>query len=298
MDVIKVRLQVQSQLMAEKASTVLYRGTVDCAKRIVVEEGFFSLWKYGLAASLLRDMSYSSIRLGLYPTFRHLFQPKEGIVDSKGHVQDAGLARKVAASLLTGAMGSAIATPTDRVKIMLQGEAGRIGSSGVYETGLWKGRPPSFSNTAAAFIGLYREGGLRGMYKGTGITAVRAALLTAGQLASYDHTKFLLKEHEILEEGFALHMIGSLVAGLCATTLAAPADVIKTRLMNDRDAVSHGQTRNYSGAVDCFLKVRGWMVGDRAVVHRVGRTGRCSIALVGHSLPRFRLSAKADPARC
>lgn len=41
----------------------------------------------------------------------------------------------------------------------------------------------------------------------------------------------LLKEYGILEEGFILHMVGSLIAGLTATTLCAPADLVKVRVL-------------------------------------------------------------------
>ena len=42
---------------------------------------------------------------------------------------------------------------------------------------------------------------------GVGATSVRAALLTSGQLASYDHSKHLFKTHDILPEGVALHIM-------------------------------------------------------------------------------------------
>jgi len=40
-----------------------------------------------------------------------------------------------------------------------------------------------------------------------GATSVRAALLTSGQLASYDHSKHLFKTHGILPEGVTLHIM-------------------------------------------------------------------------------------------
>ncbi len=97
-------------------------------------------------------------------------------------------------------------------------------------------------------------------------TVIRAACVTAGQLASYDHTKFYIKEHNLLEDGVPLHIMASLVSGFCATTVAAPADVIKTRIMADR---SSGGRPLYNGTLDCLVQtvrhegpqalMKGWL---------------------------------------
>ncbi|KAJ3306919.1 Mitochondrial oxaloacetate carrier protein, partial [Blyttiomyces sp. JEL0837] len=58
-----------------------------------------------------------------------------------------------------------------------------------------------------------------------------ASLLTGTQMSTYDETKYLLKKHKILQEGMPLHILASIVAGLVTTTVTAPADIIKTRLL-------------------------------------------------------------------
>ena len=60
---------------------------------------------------------------GLYPAIKAFYQG-----DRQG---DAGLGRKILAGLTTGGLGSALANPTDLVKIRLQGEAGRV-VNGIY----------------------------------------------------------------------------------------------------------------------------------------------------------------------
>lgn len=42
---------------------------------------------------------------------------------------------------------------------------------------------------------------------GVEVTMLRAALLTAGQMASYDHSKYLLKKWGVLDEGVPLHIV-------------------------------------------------------------------------------------------
>lgn len=91
------------------------------------------------------------------------------------------------------------------------------------------------------------------MFLGVEATTIRAALLTAAQLSSYDHSKHLLKDQGILQEGFALHITSSIVSGLCATTAAAPADVIKSRIMAARKAAGGGAVM-YTSVWDCVVK--------------------------------------------
>jgi len=90
----------------------LYDSFLHGAQRIAREEGVLALWKHGLAASVLREMSYSSLRMGLYPTVKALVTPNH----ADGSTQEAGLASKILAAALTGAIGSAVANPTDLVR--------------------------------------------------------------------------------------------------------------------------------------------------------------------------------------
>ena len=69
-----------------------------------------------------------------------------------------------------------------------------MGPAGTYTTGLYAGSRPSYSNTFAAMAGILKEEGFRGWLRGVGPSMARASLVTAGQVASYDHSKYLLKD--------------------------------------------------------------------------------------------------------
>ena len=60
----------------------------------------------------------------------------------------------------------------------------------------------------------------------------RAALLTAAQMSTYDHTKVLAKRHGVLSEGVALHCIAAGISGFVAQVSCNPADVLKSRVMS------------------------------------------------------------------
>ena len=224
-DTIKVRLQTQSQLMRAGSTDLYYRGFSHAAQRIWAEEGFRGLWMRGLTASMMRELSYSSLRLGLY-------EPGKHFAAMLLHDSGESLWEKIAAGFFSGAIGSAIASPTDLIKIRFQS--------------VMPGDPPRYKNTFAAFGEIFRAEGVAGLYKGVSPTIVRAGILTSAQLSSYDHTKYLLLKNEIFEEGHTLHLCAALVSGLVTTVAMNPVDVIKTRIMESRVP--------YKGPLDCFWK--------------------------------------------
>ena len=163
-DVVKVRLQVQG-------SPPYYTSTLDCFRKIIRDEGFFvlrsnsGLWFPGIAASMVRELSYSSFRFALY-----------GQIKSQLNAAD-DLPGKILAGGIAGALGSFLAVPTDRLKIRLQREAGAVDiKSKLYTTGLFVGRPQTYpTNVFSCFRQMYRtEGGIMGMWVGWQPTMFRA----------------------------------------------------------------------------------------------------------------------------
>lgn len=209
-------------------------------RNILAIEGFPGLFR-GITASMLREASYSSIRMGLYEPARRFVAPDRAL-------NEISLWQKIVAGFFAGGVGSALANPTDLVKIRFQARLPE--------------QAPVYKHTFHAFWQIFQLEGIRGLYKGVIPTTLRAAILTSAQLSSYDHSKVLLKKLNILPDGPAVHLIASFIAGLVATTATSPVDVIKTRVMN----ASHGE---YSGPLDCFLQLmkkegpralfRGWL---------------------------------------
>lgn len=59
---------------------------------------------------MLRELSYSSMRMGLYDPIKKFMAPNAG-------KDDFTLAQKIAAGATSGAIGSALVNPTDLVKV-------------------------------------------------------------------------------------------------------------------------------------------------------------------------------------
>ena len=125
-DVCKVRMQME-MLIEKDASKRVYRSMLRTAGIITTQEGLWGLLGPGIVASSTRDIFYSGLRVGLYPIVKAVMIPDDG--------SDAGIARKMLAGCITGAIGSAIANPADLVKIRVHGEAGLV-ENGLLTTGL------------------------------------------------------------------------------------------------------------------------------------------------------------------
>ncbi|CAF1553176.1 unnamed protein product [Adineta steineri] len=263
MDVIKVVLQTQSQLKAldnhphpvsdlflhpsrSLYTHARYHGTWHAAKSIYYEEGYGRGLMKGITASMLREASYSSIRMGLYDSIKILLAPSGTSKNEFSYWQ------KLLAGAGSGALGSFIATPTDLVKIRFQSYSPR--------------HKNPYKNTFHAFYSILKyENGIYGLYKGATPTVLRAAILTSMQLSTYDQSKRILLRSGYFQDNPITHVIASLISGLIATTAVNPADIIKTRIMSDNTT----KDRLYKNPIDCAYKtmmkegpqafMKGWL---------------------------------------
>jgi len=237
MDVIKVRLQLQNQLreshlqLSHGHLTVHagapYKGFSHAFQKILIEEGYFGGLMKGFTASMLRELSYSSLRMGLYDSIKLKISPNSSTKD------EFSLTSKIIAGGLSGALGSAFVNPTDLVKIRFQS--------------VLPGTLKPYKNTFQAFYTIFTQEGLRGLYKGVTPTIVRASVLTSAQLSSYDHTKRYLLRDGYAGDNFRTHLLASLISGLITTTATNPVDIVKTRWMTDKSL--------YSSPLDVFVKI-------------------------------------------
>lgn len=60
----------------------------------------------------------------------------------------------------------------------------------------------------------------------------RAALVNLGDLTTYDTTKKFILRHSDMHDGPVVHVMSSGCAGFVAAGMGTPADVVKTRIMN------------------------------------------------------------------
>lgn len=223
-DFIKTRMQGVS---ASGCTALPYSGSFSTVgRRMLAEEGIFAMWSTGIPASILRECMAYGVRIGAYPVVRDCLSA----LSQGSSGGNAGLGSKFSAGVILGTVSGIATTPFDLARIRVQAGAGRLDSNGLLTTGLRAGLPQEVRGSLHAFQIIFSEG-LAGVFCGAGVNIVRSIPMTVGVAPVYEHTKHLAKTHLGVADSLPLHMAGGAVAGLVCTTLAAPADVLRTRVM-------------------------------------------------------------------
>jgi len=115
----------------------------------------------------------------------------------------------------------------------------------------------NYKHALDGLVRMAREEGVGSLWRGVWPNSMRALLMTASQLASYDQFKRMLLRTESLgmKDDLTTHFTASCLAGFVATTICSPVDVIKTRVMSAKDKSGLGKL-----LVDIYRKEGlGWM---------------------------------------
>ncbi|KAJ8267028.1 hypothetical protein GJAV_G00137480 [Gymnothorax javanicus] len=253
LDTAKVRLQIQGEakVAADDVLVTRYRGVFGTITTMVRTEGPRSLYK-GLVAGLQRQMSFASVRIGLYDSVKQFY--------TKGS-EHAGIGSRLLAGCTTGAMAVAVAQPTDVVKVRFQAQASTSGASRRYRS------------TMHAYRTIAKEEGIRGLWKGTGPNIARNAIVNCTELVTYDLIKDALLKATPMTDDLPCHFTSAFGAGFCTTIIASPVDVVKTRYMNSAQGqyssalncaftmvTKEGPTAFYKGFMPSFLRLGSWNV--------------------------------------
>ncbi|XP_017324413.1 mitochondrial uncoupling protein 4 isoform X4 [Ictalurus punctatus] len=103
------------------------------------------------------------------------------------------------------------------------------------------------------FVKIAKEGGIRGLWAGWVPNVQRAALVNLGDLTTYDSVKHILLRNTSIEDNCLCHGLASTCSGLVAAMMGTPADVVKTRIMN-QPLDSNGRGLLYKSSIDCLVQ--------------------------------------------
>jgi len=123
------------------------------------------------------------------------------------------------------------------------------------------GQAPRYAGVLDAYRTIARVEGISGLWTGLGPNMVRNSIINASELASYDTAKEALLGMG-WADNFGTHVAGASFAGLVATVVGNPIDVVKTRVMAAGRAAAGGggaaggtpAAPIYTGAVDCAVR--------------------------------------------
>lgn len=209
-DTVKVRLQTMPR--PEPGQPPRYTGTWNCFSQIVKKEGPLGLYK-GMGAPLT----------GVAPMFAVCFFGY-GIgkkLQQKHPTEELSLFQIFNAGMLSALFTTAIMAPGERIKCLLQVQAANPSASG-----------PKYNGPIDCAKQLYREGGIRSIYKGTAATLLRDTPASGMYFMSYEFLQNYLtpegKTRADLSPGRTLFAGG--IAGIMNWVVAIPQDVLKSRL--------------------------------------------------------------------
>ena len=191
------------------------------------------LWR-GIPPAIYRHFIYSGCRMTIYEGVRDVY-----LAEQKSNQ----VLKSLCVGVFAGGLGQFLASPVDLVKVRMQMEGRR----------LLQGLPPRVTSTSQALRSIVKEGGVRGLWKGWAPNVYRAALVNLGDLTTYDRAKRFILANTTLDDNYVSHSLASCCSGFVAAILGTPADVIRTRVMN-QPTDEKGVGKLYKSSSDCLVK--------------------------------------------
>tara|TARA_B100000927_G_scaffold61911_1_gene48500 strand:+ start:106 stop:957 length:852 start_codon:yes stop_codon:yes gene_type:complete len=218
-DVIKTTMQLRPGITVGEAIQRTYKvGNIG---------GFYK----GLSAALMRQSIYTTIRIGLFPTFMEKYPPAK-----------TQLFPKMCIGVLSGAIASFVSTPTDLVLTRMQSDN------------------TSFNEVKYRyrniFHGIYKisqKEGILALWNGAGAIVPRAMAINGVLLPSYHHSKYTLVNNGYNSDSYTVRIVPSLMAGLSSATISQPFDIIKAH----KQANPYEKNNNVFKTVGRFISSRG-----------------------------------------
>lgn len=222
LDTIKVRLQTMPR--PAPGQSPLYKGTLDCAMQTINKEGFFGLYK-GMAAPVAGVTPMFAICFFGFSIGKKMQQKHPDEVLSFPQLFNAGM--------LAGVFTTVIMTPGERIKCLLQIQA--------------DSKHKKYAGPVDCAKKLYKEGGIRSVYKGTAATLLRDVPASGMYFMSYEWLQRTLtpEGHNRSELSVGRTLFAGGMAGIFNWLVAIPQDVLKSRLQTAPEGT-------YSGIRDVF----------------------------------------------
>ncbi|KRX00255.1 Mitochondrial carrier domain [Pseudocohnilembus persalinus] len=220
-DNMKTRMQMNG-----KQGLPSYTGLLDCVKKTLKSDGLKGFYR-GVSPAIYRQLVYSSTRVTLYELIKRKCLSQE---------QSEKFIYKFVSGGVAGAIGCVVGTPFDVLKIRMINDFQKVKYRGIVDT----------------TQKVLKQEGASAFMKGLNVNIVRAIFINAAELSGYDTCKGILIEKFNFDQANLLtHFISSTFAGAFGAFCASPADVVKTRYMNQNKFSDNA----YKSAVDCFVKI-------------------------------------------
>lgn len=237
LEVVKTRIQLQGELQARGHYTVHYRNVFHAFYAVAKHDGVWTL-QSGLAPALWYQFFMNGTRLGAYHVMEDMnLTKKDG---------NLSVPRSIAAGAAAGCVGAFVGSPLYQVKVQLQAQS---------SAPIAVGYQHKHEGMLPAFLRIYSENGVRGLWRGSSAALLRVSSGSAVQLSTFSKTKALINEFTVFRDNPLLNaFVASCASGVLVVATMTPFDVCCTRLYNQPTDTS-GKGLLYSNIGDCIIKI-------------------------------------------
>lgn len=222
-DTIKTRIQTDSPLAGGRTQSAVY--LIRALYRQYGVRGYF----IGATPAILRQGTYSGVKMALYEPIRNFFCDEDTIVHKRIPIQ-----YMIVAGMLSGGIGTLFVNPFELLKTRMQSQ--RFSKAPLQQ---------SMASLMAQFI---KNEGLLSLWRVGAIPAIqRNMTVNASELTAYDFSKQYFVSRGYNGEHTGLHILCSVIAGLSSALAATPFDLVKTRIMTQNPAAPI-----YRGTLHCM----------------------------------------------
>jgi len=228
---IKLLVQNQDEMIKQGRLSKPYKGVLDCFQRVIREEGVGPLWR-GNAANVLRYFPTQALNFAFKPKYKALF----GFTKEKdgygwwffGNMASGGAA---------GASSLIFVYSLDYARTRLANDAKSAKGGGERQ---FNGLVDCYKKTIAS-------DGIRGLYRGFGISCVGIIVYRGCYFGFYDSFKPMLgASGDSFLASFALGWVVTIAAGLASY----PLDTVRRRMM-----MTSGAAVKYNNSLHCMTQI-------------------------------------------
>ncbi|KAI0409611.1 mitochondrial dicarboxylate carrier protein [Xylaria palmicola] len=240
LDVVKIRLQLQSHSLSDPLShqnlrgSPIYKGTVRTLQHIVRNEGITGLWKGNVPAELMY-VSYAAVQFTAYRSTTMLLRRLVGEENRLPHVAE---------SFISGATAGATATATTYPLDLLRTRFAAQGNDRVY------------TSLRRAIWEIKRDEGVSGFFRGLSPALAQIVPLMGIFFAIYETVRPLLGQLD-LPWGSGDATAG-VIASVTAKTGVFPLDLVRKRIQVQgptRSRYVHRNIPEYAGTIRTIQQI-------------------------------------------
>lgn len=207
---VKLLVQNQGEMLKTGRLKEPYKGVIDCATRVIKDEGIISFWR-GNLANVVRYFPTQALNFAIKPVVSRMFNVKK----SDGYIQF--VAANIASGGIAGIGSLIFVYSLDFVRTRLANDAKSAKVGGERQ----------FNGMLDVYRKIIKSDGITGLYRGFAISAVGIFIYRGFYFGLYDSAKAVLPGSGGFVTNFILGWGVTTLAGLASY----PIDTIRRRMM-------------------------------------------------------------------